>query len=141
MVRKGNGSGGITIESNPESEVAEAAWKAAALRRACGWLNPDAIALNKGELAIYPYLEQKNPPEGIKFDLKIAFIDNLDSFSHNIIHALQSLGCDVEIIDGRGETHEFDCDAIVIGPGPGRPEISPHFIDAAISDLPVLGIV
>lgn len=133
--------GGITIESNPESEVAEAAWKAAALRRACGWLNPDAIGLNKGELAIYPlYLEQKNPPEGIKFDLKIAFIDNLDSFSHNIIHALESLGCDVEIIDGRGENHEFNCDAIVIGPGPGRPEISPISMDAAISDLPVLGI-
>ena len=32
--------GGITIESNPESEVAEAVWKAAALRRACELAKP-----------------------------------------------------------------------------------------------------
>ena len=33
--------GGITIESSPQAEVAEAIWKAAALRRACGWLSPE----------------------------------------------------------------------------------------------------
>ncbi|GIR00492.1 MAG: hypothetical protein CM15mP9_1950 [Methanobacteriota archaeon] len=46
--------GGITIESNPESEVAEAVWKAAALRRACGWLSNDTKPMTKGELGIYP---------------------------------------------------------------------------------------
>ena len=52
--------GGITIESNPESEVAEATWKAAALRRACGWLSPESRPMAKGELGIYPlYLEQQ----------------------------------------------------------------------------------
>ena len=80
----------------------------------------------KGELGIYPlYLEQKKFEIKEKFDLRIAFIDNLDSFSHNIIHALQMFGCEVDVIHGRGEIIHFDHDAVVIGPGPGRPEISP----------------
>jgi len=133
--------GGITIESNPESEVAEAIWKAAALRRACGWLTPDSRPIPKGELGIYPlYLEQQQYVSEEKFSLSIAFIDNLDSFSHNIIHALQTLGCDVEVLDGRGEIVDFDHDAIIIGPGPGRPEISPLSMHAAKLDTPILGI-
>ena len=133
--------GGITIESNPESEVAEAVWKAAALRRACGWLSPETRPMAKGELGIYPlYLEQKSFDSEEQFDLRIAFIDNLDSFSHNIIHALQTMGCDVEIFDGRGDIVEFNHDAVVIGPGPGRPEISTLSMHAASLNLPVLGI-
>lgn len=133
--------GGITIESNPDGEVAEAIWKAAALRRACGWLNSEAKPLPKGELGIYPlYLEQQPFSPKQQFDLSIAFIDNLDSFSHNIIHALKSFGCDVEVFDGRGEIAEINHDAVVIGPGPGRPEISPLSMHAASLDIPVLGI-
>ena len=133
--------GGITIESNPEAEVAEAVWKAAALRRACGWLNPETKPIPKGELGIYPLYVEQQPyqPEEL-FDLNIAFIDNLDSFSHNIIHALQTLGCNVETFDGRGEVVDFNHDAVVIGPGPGRPEISPLSMHAATLDMPVLGI-
>ena len=133
--------GGITIESNPESEVAEAVWKAAALRRACGWLSHETRPMAKGELGIYPlYLEQQKFDYDEKFNLRIAFIDNLDSFSHNIIHALQMFGCEVDVIDGRGEIVDFDHDAVVIGPGPGRPEISPISMHAAKLEIPVLGI-
>ena len=133
--------GGITIESSPQAEVAEAIWKAAALRRACGWLSPETKYLPTGELGIYPlYLEHKPFVFEQKFDLRIAFIDNLDSFSHNIIHALQSFGCTVDIFDGRGGIIDFDHDAIVIGPGPGRPEISPLSLHAAKLELPILGI-
>ena len=133
--------GGITIESNPEAEVAESVWKAAALRRACGWLNPETKPIPKGDLGIYPLYVEQQPyqPEEL-FDLNIAFIDNLDSFSHNIIHALQTLGCNVETFDGRGEIVDFNHDAVVIGPGPGRPEISPLSMHAASLDTPVLGI-
>ena len=133
--------GGITIESNPESEVAESVWKAAALRRACGWLSSETKPMIKGELGIYPlYLEQKKFEIKEKFDLRIAFIDNLDSFSYNIIHALQMFGCEVDVIHGRGEITDFDHDAVVIGPGPGRPEISPITMHAAGLKIPVLGI-
>jgi len=133
--------GGITIESNPESEVAEAVWKAAALRRACGWLSSDTKPMTKGELGIYPlYLEQQKFEIKEKFDLRIAFIDNLDSFSYNIIHALQMFGCEVDVIDGRGPIIDFNHDAVIIGPGPGRPEISPVTMHAAKLEIPVLGI-
>ena len=133
--------GGITIESNPEAEVAEAIWKAAALRRSCGWLYSEAKPLPEGELGIYPlYLEHQPFIIKQKFNLNVAFIDNLDSFSHNIIHALQSFGCTVEIFDGRGEITDFEHDVVVIGPGPGRPEISPLSIHAATLEIPVLGI-
>ena len=133
--------GGITIESNPESEVAEAVWKAAALRRACGWLTQDIRPMAKGQLGIYPlYLEQQHYEVQQKFDLKIAFIDNLDSFSYNIIHALRMFGCEVDIVDGRGGIVDFHHDAVVIGPGPGRPEISPLTMYAANLEMPVLGI-
>ena len=133
--------GGITIDSNPDSEVAEAIWKAAALRRACGWLSPETRPIARGELGIYPlYLEQQ--PFGIKekFNLKIAFIDNLDSFSQNIVNALRTMGCEVDIFDGRGKIVDFQHDGVVIGPGPGRPEISPLSMHAATLKLPVLGI-
>ena len=137
--------GGITIDSQPEAEVAEAIWKAAALRRACGWLKQDTKLLPSGDLGIYPlYLEQKLPNEFPTIDLRVAFIDNLDSFSHNIVHAIASHGCEVEIIDGRGPIIELDHDAIVMGPGPGRPEVSPLTMDVAkkalTNDVPVLGI-
>ena len=137
--------GGITIDSQPEAEVAEAIWKAAALRRACGWLKQDTKLLPSGDLGIYPlYLEQQLPNVVATFNLRVAFIDNLDSFSHNIIHAIASHGCEVDIIDGRGPIVELDHDAIVIGPGPGRPEISPLTMAVAqktlANDTPVLGI-
>ncbi len=133
--------GGITVESNPESEVAEAVWKAAALRRACGWLSNDTKPMTKGKLGIYPlYLEQQKFEIEEKFNLRIAFIDNLDSFSYNIIHAFQMFGCEVDVINGRGPIVDFDHDAIVIGPGPGRPEISPVSMHAAKLEIPVLGI-
>ena len=133
--------GGITIESNPDAEVAEAIWKAAALRRACGWLQPEIKPLPSGELGIYPlYLEQEDYKFDEQFDLKIAFIDNLDSFSYNIIHAIQSFGCEVDVIDGRGPMVDFDHDAIIIGPGPGRPSISEVSMAAAKHTGPVLGI-
>ena len=137
--------GGITIESQPEAEVAEAIWKAAALRRACGWLSHDTKLLPSGELGIYPlYLEQKTEQQLTNYGLKIAFIDNLDSFSQNIVHAIISYGCEVEVLDGRGPIVELNHDAVVIGPGPGRPEISAITMDIAKKSLenniPTLGI-
>ena len=104
-------------------------------------MNPETKPIPKGELGIYPlYVEQQPFQASELFSLNIAFIDNLDSFSHNIIHALQTLGCSVEIFDGRGEIVDFDHDAVVIGPGPGRPEISPLSMHATRLDIPVLGI-
>eukprot|EP00667_Euglena_gracilis_P001013 EG_transcript_1014 len=68
---------------------------------------------------------------------RVIFVDNLDSFSWNIVSALAELGGHVFVVPGRGhhgqEFHDAEVDAllqrlrpthVVLGPGPGRPEFS-----------------
>ncbi|MEE2811851.1 MAG: chorismate-binding protein [Candidatus Thermoplasmatota archaeon] len=62
---------------------------------------------------------------------RILFVDNLDSFSWNIVHAFATLGAEVIVIPGRGgpidSEHLIESlhpTHIVLGPGPGRPEQS-----------------
>ena len=130
--------GGITIESDPAAEVEEAKLKAAALLEACGWqeksdkkpiskpLEINTISLNEAPIKI-------NQTGKIHYSLQknndVIFVDNLDSFSYNIIHMIVSQGKDVTVIQGRNGSSEdlgaiFEANHIVIGPGPGRPEIS-----------------
>jgi len=89
------------------------------------------------------------------------FIDNLDSFSWNIVHAVAQLGAEVVVVEGRGESAIEDVNHIIqsikpthiiLGPGPGRPSHSPLtqlFADRAINGnitnpdgeiIPLLGI-
>lgn len=131
--------GGITIESEPKAEVAEAIWKAAALRRACGWLDRGSVNIPSGELMIHRQdIEHKPLPPKTAGKITqwpcenpdVVFIDNLDSFSYNIIHLIANLGRDVVVVDGRCSPPDFvdeimKAHHVVIGPGPGRPEISP----------------
>ncbi len=137
--------GGITIESEPKAEVAEAIWKAAALRRACGWLERGGVKIPSGELMIHRQeIEHKTlPPTNVGKithwpceNPDVVFIDNLDSFSYNIIHLIANLGRDVVVVDGRCSPSHFadeimEAHHIVIGPGPGRPEISPLSMEIA----------
>ncbi len=76
---------------------------------------------------------------------KVLLIDNYDSFTYNIYHALIVLGKRVEIVRPH-ETFCFDddkIDGLVIGPGPGAPEDA-HFSLKAITHfsrkIPILGI-
>lgn len=137
--------GGITIESEPKAEVAEAIWKAAALRRACGWLERGGAKLPSGELMIHrQQIEHKPILRGNTGEIThwpcqkpdVVFIDNLDSFSYNIIHLIANLGRNVVIVDGRCSPVNLadeimSAEHIVIGPGPGRPEISPLSMEIA----------
>jgi len=139
--------GGLVIGSVPHREVEEAKWKAAALRRAAGWLQDDGEKnLASGEIAIFPQPLRRNStlsaaPRGIISNVtsesiatiegkaRILFIDNLDSFAFNIIHACAGLGADVisacglttgcqelpRLLRMTNPTH------IILGPGPGRP--------------------
>lgn len=144
--------GGLVIGSNPDSEVEEAKWKAAALRRAAGWLPPGNDAeLPSGEIAIFPQPVHKLPlvgssgigtisrwplPNGkiVEIDgrARILFIDNLDSFAWNIIHVCSGLGAHVTHVCGLSTTKEMldkiiattAVTHIIIGPGPGRPSNS-----------------
>ena len=139
--------GGLVIDSNSESEVEEAKWKAAALRIAAGWINKeDNLESSPNELEIKKInieneLYEKSKEQGIisiwpnitsKNKKKVLFVDNLDSFSWNIIHALSELGSDVCVINGREKNihtldeilRTFRPSHIIIGPGPGKPGYS-----------------
>ena len=163
--------GGITIGSDPKTEVEEAKWKAAALRKACGWIDGELAQLPIGELAIHQleveaapiassvgkvrFIDEKTQAEGC-----VLLIDNLDSFTLNIAHAIAGLGREVLIYKARDGDTEMDWNDetcvefvrrfqpthIVLGPGPGEPTDSPLTMSLAHSALsgkvtaPLLGI-
>ncbi len=157
--------GGLVIGSNPKSEVKEAKLKAAALRKITGWLDIESktkfpskplsnyiINTNKnilnesniGDVSIWP---KKNNSKKV-----VAFIDNLDSFSWNIVNDLALKGANVCIIPGRENSPQFNeiieklaPTHIIIGPGPGNPHVSKLTMEIASNALkgncpPLLGI-
>lgn len=71
---------------------------------------------------------------------KVVFVDNFDSFTYNIVHALKMLGAEVEVVTNTAQPPIVPS-AIVIGPGPGAPSragISKQIIETA--SVPLLGI-
>ena len=165
--------GGITVESNPASEVDEAKLKASALIDAC-WPNtdPDSFRATISSLpsiqSIEPIDERteslidrlnsesiRNIKELTDREIRVLFIDNLDSFTWNIVDELRICGAIVDVISGRGPTTDFSVEEIlrefrpthiVLGPGPSTPENSPltmSFASWALehpNPLPTLGL-
>lgn len=80
--------------------------------------------------------------------MRVLFVDNFDSFSYNIVHLLASAGAVPEVMlndDPRLQPALLErYDALVVGPGPGRPEHTPQMmrvLRAAIDRaMPVLGV-
>lgn len=77
----------------------------------------------------------------------ILLIDNYDSFSHNLARYFEELGESVRVVRNDSLSVEQalggDAEAIVISPGPGRPEgagISIGVIRSAPPTLPILGV-
>lgn len=77
----------------------------------------------------------------------IALIDNYDSFTYNVADALAALGRQVRVIrnDSTDPTDivALEPEAIIISPGPGRPEdsgICLDLIDIIKGRIPLLGI-
>lgn len=78
---------------------------------------------------------------------KIALVDNYDSFTWNLVHALGMLGADVDVyrndqvtVDEIEATHP---DAIVISPGPCTPKeagISIELVKRLGGSTPILGV-
>ena len=159
--------GGLVIGSKPKMEVNEAKLKAEALRKITGWIennkkekypnkplsnlkiNEKSIKNNKniiiGKYTIWP--------KKLDYSEKmVAFIDNLDSFSWNIINELAKNGANICVIPGRKNSPTFneiieklDPSHIVIGPGPGNPLISKLSLEISSNALmgkspPLLGI-
>ena len=79
---------------------------------------------------------------------RVLFLDNFDSFSYNVVHLLASCGAAPDVMlndDARVRPDVLDgYDALVVGPGPGRPEHAQQMlavVSAAIErGTPLLGI-
>jgi anthranilate synthase/aminodeoxychorismate synthase-like glutamine amidotransferase len=78
---------------------------------------------------------------------RIVVIDNYDSFTYNLVQALGELGCDVQV--RRNDQIDVDGvvalapDAIVLSPGPGRPEhagITALVVHELAATVPMLGV-
>jgi len=77
----------------------------------------------------------------------ILLIDNYDSFSHNLARYFEELGESVRVVRNDALTVEqalgSGAEAIVVSPGPGRPDdagISIEVIRRAPQTLPILGV-
>lgn len=77
----------------------------------------------------------------------IILIDNYDSFSYNLYQLAGSLYPDIKVIRNDAlsveELEEMKPDALLISPGPGRPEDAGICIDAIRHfgpTLPILGV-
>lgn len=79
---------------------------------------------------------------------RVLLVDNFDSFTHNIAQALGALGADVQVLrandPGLAAALAARPDAVVISPGPGRPEDAGASLDIVRSaperGIPTLGV-
>jgi anthranilate synthase component II len=78
---------------------------------------------------------------------RVVVIDNYDSFTYNLVQALGGLGC--ELVVYRNDAVDTDAiarhapDAIVLSPGPGRPEdagVTPRVVAELAGTVPILGV-
>jgi anthranilate synthase component 2 len=83
----------------------------------------------------------------------IIVIDNYDSFTYNLVQYLEELGNEISVAKevqvyrndqiSLEQIQQLEPDAVVISPGPGRPEdagISLDIIKILGKDLPILGV-
>jgi anthranilate synthase/aminodeoxychorismate synthase-like glutamine amidotransferase len=80
--------------------------------------------------------------------MRVLFVDNFDSFSYNVVHLLASADAPPDVLlndDPRLQPALLDrYDALVVGPGPGRPEHAPQMMEMIRAALdrqtPLLGV-
>ena len=79
--------------------------------------------------------------------VRVLLLDNHDSFTFNLAQYLGELGAVVEVVLSDriavADVHEARCDAVVVSPGPGRPEaagISVSLLRERAGVLPMLGV-
>ena len=77
--------------------------------------------------------------------MKIALIDNYDSFTYNLVHLVRSLGTDVDVIkNDRFRLSDLVAyDKILLSPGPGLPSEAGLLLDVIkeyAGKKPILGV-
>ena len=116
--------GGIVARSQDEYELQEVNNKLGALKKAID------LAVNLKKLTVQSDLPDKSETvfEQQFYNnnkMKILLLDNYDSFTYNLLHAVKELGAtDVEVVRNDqinlDEVERFD--KIILSPGPGIPE-------------------
>ena len=79
--------------------------------------------------------------------VRVFLLDNYDSFTYNLVHLLARIGAEVTVARNDqvtvDEVRAMDADAIVISPGPSRPEragISVELVRQLGPSVPILGV-
>ncbi len=79
--------------------------------------------------------------------MRLAMIDNYDSFTYNLVQYLGELGTDPIVVRNDeltvDEARRLQADRLLISPGPGRPEdagCSIDFLNTLGTEMPVLGV-
>jgi len=79
--------------------------------------------------------------------MRVLLLDNHDSFTYNLSQYLGELGATVEVVLSDrvavADVAQERCDAIVVSPGPGRPEdagISVPLVRERAGQIPILGV-
>ncbi len=79
--------------------------------------------------------------------LRVFLLDNYDSFTYNLVHLIARTGAEVTVARNDqvtvDEVRAMDADAIVISPGPSRPEragISVALVQELGPSVPILGV-
>ena len=77
----------------------------------------------------------------------IFMLDNYDSFTYNLVHMLAKTGLEIVVKRNRdvtpAEVLEMNPQAIILSPGPGRPQAAGCMMDliaAAAGKIPMLGV-
>lgn len=92
-------------------------------------------------------MEGHDPGTIAAVPVRVLLVDNYDSFVYNLVQELGELGADPivyrnDAIDVAG-IRRANPDAVVISPGPGRPEsagISMAAIESLAGEVPILGV-
>ncbi len=78
---------------------------------------------------------------------RVLVVDNYDSFTYNLVQALEELGARVDVLRNDHVQPEdldrLDATHLLISPGPGRPEEAGRSVDmihVAMPRMPVLGV-
>lgn len=77
--------------------------------------------------------------------MRLLILDNYDSFTYNIVHALRELGVEPEVVrnDRIRVEDAAKYDKIIISPGPGIPSeagILPELLQRFATEKPILGV-
>jgi len=76
--------------------------------------------------------------------MKVLLIDNYDSFTYNLVHYLEKMDVEVDVVRNDQKIPLLEnFDALVLSPGPGLPKESSKLmtvIAAAYGKMPILGI-